>query len=240
MIKHLLCIIVLLCTCLIGTAQSQSKFELPAVLKIGISADSYPYMFLDSKGQASGLVVDYWRELAKQQQVKVEFVAADWADTLKLLDNGDIDLHGGLGYTEDRAQHYLLGKSYLDIFSNVFVHRDLSGVHNLADLWKWYETKGRSFVRILRLPPSASIAGVQRVSRRAVQQCIVTLLGSVGLLLVGMSCAVVGLCVELWGCSSSSENCSAARRLSAIVSVSLVLRIVKFCVCVLALCALLL
>ena len=134
MIKHLLCIVVLLCASLIGTAQSQSKFELPAVLKIGISADSYPYMFLDPKGQPSGLVVDYWRELAKQQRVKVEFVSADWADTLKLLDNGDIDLHGGLGYTKDRAQYYLFGKSYLDIFNNVFVHRDLSGVHNLADL----------------------------------------------------------------------------------------------------------
>lgn len=134
MIKKLLLLLLVLTVC---TAQAQNAVtvsSLPASLKIGISSDTYPYMFVDEKGQPAGLVVDYWQHIAKQQSIDVEFIAADWADTLSMLTAGQIDLHGGLGRTEDREQQYLLGPSYLDIFSNVFVHRDLAGIHNLADL----------------------------------------------------------------------------------------------------------
>lgn len=134
MMKKLLLLLVLL----IGyTAQAQNSAAvspLPASLKIAISSDTYPYMFVNEKGQPAGLVVDYWQEIARQQGIKTEFVAADWAETLSMLDAGTIDLHGGLGRSTDREQRYLLGQSYLDIFSNVFVHRDLAGVHNLSDL----------------------------------------------------------------------------------------------------------
>lgn len=134
MIKKLLLLFVLLTGCTAQAQDSAAVSTLPASLKIGISSDTYPYMFVDEKGQPAGLVVDYWQEIARQQGIRVEFIAADWADTLSMLDAGYIDLHGGLGRTADREQQYLLGQNYLDIFSNVFVHRDLAGVHNLADL----------------------------------------------------------------------------------------------------------
>jgi len=134
MIKKLLLLFVFVTSC---TLQAQNQAQgslLPASLKIGISSDTYPYMFVDETGQPAGLVVDYWQEIARQQGIRVEFIAADWADTLTMLDAGRIDLHGGLGRTQGREQQYLLGQNYLDIFSNVFVHRDLAGVHNLTDL----------------------------------------------------------------------------------------------------------
>ncbi|EGM77471.1 diguanylate cyclase (GGDEF) domain-containing protein [Rheinheimera sp. A13L] len=134
MIKKLLLLCVLLMSCTLQAQDSAAVSSLPASLKIGISSDTYPYMFVDEQGQPAGLVVDYWREIARQQGIKTEFVAADWADTLSMLSTGVIDLHGGLGRTAEREQAYLLGQSYLDIFSNVFVHRDLAGVHNLTDL----------------------------------------------------------------------------------------------------------
>jgi glycosyltransferase involved in cell wall biosynthesis len=59
-------------------------------------------------------------------------------------------------------------------------------IHNLVDLWKWYETKGRSFTRILQLPPSASIAPEQQVARRALHQFLFTLCLSVGLSLMDL------------------------------------------------------
>lgn len=134
MIKTFL-LLLMLVTCCIAQAQSSGMLSpLPASIKIGVSNDTYPYMFVDEKGQAAGLVVDYWQEIARQQGIEVEFIAADWADTLTMLDAGHIDLHGGLGRTAERERRYSLGHNYLDIFSNVFVHRDLAGVHNLADL----------------------------------------------------------------------------------------------------------
>lgn len=134
MIKKLLLLLLLLTGCTAQAQNAAAVSALPASLKIGISSDTYPYMFVNEQGQPAGLVVDYWQEIARQQGIRTEFVAADWADTLAMLDAGRIDLHGGLGRTTEREQQYLLGQSYLDIFSNVFVHRDLAGVHNLADL----------------------------------------------------------------------------------------------------------
>jgi diguanylate cyclase (GGDEF)-like protein len=134
MIKKLLLFVILLIAFCAQAQSSAAIVRLPLSLKIGISSDTYPYMYVDEQGQSAGLVVDYWQEIARQQGVQVEFVAADWADTLKMLDAGTIDLHGGLGRTSDREQRYLLGESYLDIFSNVFVHRDLAAVTNLSQL----------------------------------------------------------------------------------------------------------
>jgi diguanylate cyclase (GGDEF)-like protein len=134
MIKKLLLLFFLLTGCTAQAQNSVAVSALPASLKIAISSDTYPYMFVDEQGQPAGLVVDYWQEIARLQGIKTEFVAADWADTLAMLDSGAIDLHGGMGRTTDREQQYLLGQSYLDIFSNVFVHRDLTTVRNLADL----------------------------------------------------------------------------------------------------------
>jgi diguanylate cyclase (GGDEF)-like protein len=134
MIKTLLLLLLLLTGFTAQAQNVEAVGTLPASLKIGISSDTYPYMFIDETGLPAGLVVDYWQEIARQQGIQVEFLAADWADTLQMLEAGQIDLHGGLGRTADRELQYLLGPNYLDIFSNVFVHRDLTGVHNLADL----------------------------------------------------------------------------------------------------------
>lgn len=133
MIKKLL-LFILLTVCCAQAQGSEAVIKLPPSLKIGISSDTYPYMYVDEQDQPAGLVVDYWQQIARQQGIQVEFVAADWADTLKMLDAGSIDLHGGLGRTADREKQYLLGQSYLDIFSNVFVHRDLAAVTNLSEL----------------------------------------------------------------------------------------------------------
>ncbi|KOO59123.1 hypothetical protein WH43_05990 [Rheinheimera sp. KL1] len=134
MIKTFLLLLMLVTGCIAQAQSSGVPSPLPASIKIGISNDTYPYMFVDEKGQAAGLVVDYWQEIARQHDIEVEFIAADWAETLTMLDAGHIDLHGGLGRTTEREERYLLGQNYLDIFSNVFVHRDLAGVYNLADL----------------------------------------------------------------------------------------------------------
>lgn len=134
MIKKLLLLFFLATSCAAQAQETEVSRPLPALLKIAISSDTYPYMFVDEQGQPAGLVVDYWLEIARQQRINVQFFTADWADTFNMLDSGAIDLHGGLGRTPAREKQYLLGPSYLDIFSNVFVHRDLNGVHNLADL----------------------------------------------------------------------------------------------------------
>ena len=85
-----------------------AQATLPARLEVALSTDSYPYMFTDTNGQVAGLAVDYWREVARQENIQIDFVVADWPDTIKLLQQGKVQLHGAIGMTQD----YALGGFY--------------------------------------------------------------------------------------------------------------------------------
>ncbi|WP_019676078.1 transporter substrate-binding domain-containing protein [Arsukibacterium perlucidum] len=117
--------------CFITAAQAMAS---PDRLRVALSNDTYPYMFVDEQGQPNGLIVDYWREIARQQQFEIEFVMAEWPETMALLDAGEVDLHGGMAFTEQRAKNYNLHSINITIYSNVFVHRDLLRVESLKDL----------------------------------------------------------------------------------------------------------
>jgi diguanylate cyclase (GGDEF)-like protein len=126
----------LLCLLLFGPGigAAQAADSLPNPLKIVISNDTFPYMYTDEQGQPAGLVVDYWLEVAKRQQVQVQFVMADWPETLGLLKRGDVHLHGGIAYNEERARNYQLGDTGIEIYSNVFMQRDMPTISKLSQL----------------------------------------------------------------------------------------------------------
>ena len=107
---------------------------LPDRLKVVLSADSYPYMFTDTSGQLAGLAVDYWREVARQENIQIEFVAADWPDTIKLLQQGEVQLHGAMARTAERSAMFVLTDLNIDAFSNIYVMRELDSVSSLTDL----------------------------------------------------------------------------------------------------------
>ena len=115
-----------------GLAAEQSAP--PTTLKIAISNDTYPYMYLDKQEQPGGLIVDWWRAVAKAQGITLEFRVVDWGDIMQLLDNGEVDLIGGMALTAERQQKYLMGPVITDVYSNVFLHRDLLQINQLTHL----------------------------------------------------------------------------------------------------------
>ena len=74
-----------------------SETNLPDRLKVALSADSYPYMFINNEGELAGLAVDYWREVARQENIQIEFIAADWPDTFGAMPDRCGD-YGWLGW----------------------------------------------------------------------------------------------------------------------------------------------
>lgn len=129
-----LCLVLLILWCgLFATPEVQAA-EPSKPLRIAISNDSFPYMYLDSQNQPGGLVVDWWRALAAVDGRTVEFVAVDWTDIYQTLADGKADVIGGLAKTPERAASYLLGKPVAEVHSNVFIHRDLNYVNNLPAL----------------------------------------------------------------------------------------------------------
>ena len=129
--RFLLC---LLLFASIGCLASEAPERLPDPLRVVISNDTFPYMYADESGNAAGLVAEYWREIGRRQNITVEFVMADWPDTLPLLSSGYVHLHGGLAYSDERSKQFDLGDTGIEIYSNVYMQRDMPVLTKLTQL----------------------------------------------------------------------------------------------------------
>ena len=124
---RLLFVIYLLCS--IGV-----QATLPDKMQIALSNDSYPFMFMNERNEIDGLAVDFWREVARRSAINIEFVVADWPDTLKLLQDGKVHFHGAMARTPERSSRFNLINLNVEAYSNVYVRRDLNGISSLTDL----------------------------------------------------------------------------------------------------------
>jgi len=129
-----------LCLCLLLAHAALAK-QAPALspanqpeLVVGINDDVYPYMFLDQQQNMAGLLVDYWRTIATQLGRPLRLVRLQRPQFPAALANGQIDVIGAISKTSERELQYLLGPTLVDVYSNVFVHRDLLNIANLQQL----------------------------------------------------------------------------------------------------------
>jgi diguanylate cyclase (GGDEF)-like protein len=124
------CLLILLAMQAAGATPSQ----LPDRLVIANSASWIPYSFLDQEGKPRGILVDLWRLFAEANNIEVEFMLVDWADSIELVRTGEADLHGGLIATEGRkeALHFFPTEIFR-VRSLVFWHEDLD-MRDLAAL----------------------------------------------------------------------------------------------------------
>ncbi|NRQ42750.1 transporter substrate-binding domain-containing protein [Rheinheimera sp. YQF-2] len=121
--------LIYLCFSLAGASAA-----LPDPLRVAVSDDTYPYMYTDEQGQLAGLVIDYWQEVGRRGGVQLQFVSGNWPQTIALLQSNAVHLHGGIAYTAGREQRYHLGDTGIDVYSNVFIQRDIPPVNALSEL----------------------------------------------------------------------------------------------------------
>gem|GEM_PF-1469179 len=63
-----------------------------------------PFAYLDSQGQPQGLLIDLWREIGIRLDRPVEFLLADWAQSIVQVQDGRAHVHGGLLRSEERER----------------------------------------------------------------------------------------------------------------------------------------
>jgi PAS domain S-box-containing protein len=68
--------------------------------------DNPPLVFRDAAGQDTGLAVDILQQVASENNWKLVFHHAKWAQNLDALQNGDIDLLAVIAYTPKRTELY--------------------------------------------------------------------------------------------------------------------------------------
>lgn len=79
-----------------------SAAELPEnVVRVGTFEGTYNV--LNEKGERSGYGYEYLQNIAGYAGWTYEYVISNWTDCFTQLENGEIDVLGGISYTEDRA-----------------------------------------------------------------------------------------------------------------------------------------
>lgn len=99
----MLCLLLLLSVVLPVKAAAET---VPAkVVRVGSFADTFNYC--NEKGARKGYGYELLETLSGYTGWQFEYVTCDWSDCFEKLENGEIDIMGGISYTEDRAEEML-------------------------------------------------------------------------------------------------------------------------------------
>ena len=98
-----LCLLLLLSVALPVKAAAETA---PAkVVRVGSFEDTFNYV--NEKGARKGYGYELLETLSGYTGWQFEYVTCDWSDCFEKLENGEIDIMGGISYTEDRAEEML-------------------------------------------------------------------------------------------------------------------------------------
>jgi ABC-type amino acid transport substrate-binding protein len=123
-----------------GTESLMETVRRRGALRIGYAVDSLPFAYFNRADDLVGFDVDLAHQLARELQVRLEFVPVDRDRLGEQLDAGDCDIvMSGIAVTTLRASRTLFSTSYLDETLS-FVVRD----HRRDEFSSWEEIRARS------------------------------------------------------------------------------------------------
>ena len=93
------------------------------VVRVGSFEDTFNYV--NEKGARKGYGYELLETLSGYTGWQFEYVTCDWSDCFEKLKNGEIDIIGGISYTEDRTQEMLLSDEPMGV-EKYYLYADLS------------------------------------------------------------------------------------------------------------------
>ncbi|CAB1059372.1 diguanylate cyclase/phosphodiesterase (GGDEF & EAL domains) with PAS/PAC sensor(s) [Olavius sp. associated proteobacterium Delta 1] len=114
--------------CLSATLSATTTDELKIVYSVGVA----PLKFEDAASRPAGLLPDWWRLWAQNAGRKIKFVRAEsFKESLQLLKDGKVDLHGGLFKTPQREKFLDYSKPLLALDYYIFTHPSVYPIKSL-------------------------------------------------------------------------------------------------------------
>jgi len=112
----------LLCCCLLSAlALSPAWAKPPQVIRIG-AFNFYPGIFKDTDDAIKGFFVDALAEVAKRENLQIEYVYGSWAEGLNRIQSGEVDLLTSVAYTPERAKFLDYAKTpLLTVWGELYV-----------------------------------------------------------------------------------------------------------------------
>ena len=92
-------------------------------VRVGSFEDTFNYV--NEKGARKGYGYELLETLSGYTGWQFEYVTCDWSDCFEKLKNGEIDIIGGISYTEDRTQEMLFSDEPMGV-EKYYLYADLS------------------------------------------------------------------------------------------------------------------
>jgi PAS domain S-box-containing protein len=132
--KRLLAILCLVGTTLLLLPPAPAVAAKPDKITVAYCIDCVQFHFQNEQGHADGLITDMWRLWSKKTGIQIDFKAASWEETLRMVGAGEADAHAGLFYNDERNKFLKYGSSLTETDTHFFTHKSLLGVNSVADL----------------------------------------------------------------------------------------------------------
>ena len=108
------------------------------VVRVGSFEDTFNYC--NEKGARKGYGYELLQTLSGYTGWQFEYVTCDWSDCFEKLENGEIDIMGGISYTEDRAEEMLFSDEPMGE-EKYYLYADLSRADISASNFKTLDGK---------------------------------------------------------------------------------------------------
>ena len=108
------------------------------VIRVGSFEDTFNYV--NEKGARKGYGYELLQTLSGYTGWQFEYVTCDWSDCFEKLKNGEIDIMGGISYTEDRAEEMLFSDEPMGE-EKYYLYADLSRADISASDFKTLDGK---------------------------------------------------------------------------------------------------
>lgn len=124
--KFIVLSLLLLLPALIAGAQEQS----PRMIRVG-AFNYYPAIFQDSDGVVKGFYVDLLDDIARQENLRIDYIYGSWDDGLERIQNGEVDVLTSVARTPERAAYMDYTRTpLLTVWGELYVPKG-SGIDSL-------------------------------------------------------------------------------------------------------------
>lgn len=118
--------------------KAAAETALVKVVRVGSFEDTFNYC--NEKGARKGYGYELLETLSGYTGWQFEYVTCDWSDCFEKLENGEIDIMGGISYTEDRAEEMLFSDEPMGE-EKYYLYADLSRADISASDFKTLDGK---------------------------------------------------------------------------------------------------
>lgn len=107
------------------------------VIKVGMDGETPGYTSVDENGDLVGIDVAIWEEIAKRNDLEVEFMPAAFSSLFGMLDSDKIDVVANcIGVTDERSERYYFSEPYV-YDENVLLASADKSINDIKDLNGW-------------------------------------------------------------------------------------------------------